>query len=124
VIGILLDEHLSPKIAEGLKRLDLSVSIHSMNEWKEGRFLGRSDADCLEEAARYGLTFVTYDCRTIPTLVRAWREQGRSHAGILYVDQKTISSDDIGSLVRALAWVIREIGDADWTDREEFLHYV
>ena len=124
MIGILLDEHLSPKIAEGLKRLDLALSIHSLNEWKEGSFLGRSDAECLAEAARHGLAFVTYDCRTIPILVKDWREQGRSHAGILYVDQKTIAPDDIGSLVRALAWVIQEYGDDDWTDREELLRYV
>ena len=122
--GILLDEHLSPKIAAGLKRLDLPISIHSINEWKEGRFLGRSDADCLAEAARNGFTFVTYDCRTIPSLAKAWRESGRSHAGILYVDQRTIASDDIGSLVRALAWVIQEFGEDDWTNREEFLRYV
>lgn len=124
MIGILLDEHLSPKIATGLKRLNLPIAIHSMNEWREGRFLGRPDADCLAEAAGNGLTFVTYDCRTIPTLVKAWREQGRSHAGILYVDQRTIASDDIGGLVRALAWVIGEFGKDDWTDREEFLRYV
>jgi len=40
------------------------------------------------------------------------------------VDQRSVSSGDIGSLVRALAWIIREFGEIDWTDREEFLHYV
>jgi PIN like domain len=124
MVGLLLDEHLSPKIAAGLRRMNLPIAIHSMNEWKGGRFLGRTDAECLAEAAQHGFTFVTYDCRTIPTLLKAWREQGRSHAGILYIDQKTISSDDIGSLVRALAWVVREFGGMDWTDREEFLRYV
>ncbi len=124
MIGLLLDEHLSPKKAVGLRRLDLPIRIHSMNEWKNGTFLGRTDADCLLEAARNGLTFVTCDCRTIPSLLRTWREQDRSHAGIIYVDQRTISSGDIGSLVRVLAWVVRHFGEDDWTDREEFLHYV
>ncbi len=124
MFGLLLDEHLSPKIAAGLRRLNLPIVVHPMNEWKGGRFLGRTDAECLVEAAQNRLTFVTYDCRTIPSLLRSWGEQGRSHAGIIYVDQRTISSGDIGSLVRALAWTIREYGGEDWTDREEFLDYV
>jgi hypothetical protein len=124
MIGLLLDEHLSPKVAAGLRRLDLPVIVRSMNEWKGGSFLGRSDAECLAEAALEGLTLATYDCRTIPTLLKSWREQGRGHAGVIYVDQRSVSSGDIGSLVRALAWIIREFGEIDWTDREEFLHYV
>jgi hypothetical protein len=124
MVGLLLDEHLSPKIAAGLRRLNLRIPVHSINEWKGGAFRGRADAECLAEAARNRLTLVTYDCRTIPALLRAWREQGRGHAGIIYVDQRTISSCDIGSLVRALAWVVREFGGDDWTDREEFLRYV
>jgi hypothetical protein len=124
MIGLLLDEHISPKIAAGLRRLDLPVVVHSMKEWKAGAFLGRSDAECLAEAAREGLTLVTYDCRTIPALLKSWREQGRGHAGVIYVNPRTVSSSDIGSLVRALAWVIGEFGEIDWTDREDFLHYV
>jgi hypothetical protein len=124
MIGLLLDEHLSPEIALGLRRLNLPILVYSMNEWNGGTFLGRPDSECLAEAARQGLTLVTYDCRTIPRLLKGWREQGRSHAGIIYVQQKTIRSDDIGTLVRALARLIPEQGELDWTDRQEFLHYV
>ena len=121
IFGLLLDEHLSPKIAAGLRRLNLSVVVYSMNEWKGGAFLGRTDAECLTQAARERLTLVTYDRRTIPTLLKSWREQGRSHGGIIYVDEKTIPSDDIGSLVRAIAQLIREFGEVEWTDRQAFL---
>ncbi len=124
MIGLVLDEHLSPKVAAGLRRLGLPAAVHAMNEWNGGVFLGRPDAEILAEAARQGLTLVTYDCRTIPTLLRSWREQGRSHAGVIYVSQRTVSPSDIGSLVRALAWVVREFGHADWTERQDFLHYV
>lgn len=124
MVGLLLDEHLSPKTAVALRRLDLPIPVHSIIEWKGGTFLGRTDAECLVEAAQNRFTFVTYDCRTIPTLLRTWREHSRTHAGIIYVDQRTISSGDIGSLMRALAWVVRTFGDDDWTDREEFLRYV
>jgi hypothetical protein len=47
---------------------------------------------------------------------------GRSHAGVIFVSQRTVG--DIGSLVRALAWIFREFGSADWTDRQDFLRYV
>jgi hypothetical protein len=124
MIGLILDEHLSPKIAEGLRELGLPVPVHSMNEWGGGTFLGSPDAEILAEAARQQLTLVTYDCRTIPILLKSWREQGRSHAGVIYVSQRTVSSGDIGSLVRALAWTVREFGSADWTDRQDFLRYV
>jgi len=43
MIGLILDERLSPKIAEGLRELRLPVPVHSMNEWKDGTFRGRPD---------------------------------------------------------------------------------
>jgi uncharacterized protein DUF5615 len=122
MIGLILDERLSPKIAEGLRELRLPVPVHSINEWKDGTFRGRPDAEILAEAARQRLTLVTYDCGTIPILLKSWREQGRSHAGVIFVSQRTVG--DIGSLVRALAWIFREFGSADWTDRQDFLRYV
>jgi predicted nuclease of predicted toxin-antitoxin system len=124
MIGLVLDEHLSPKVAAGLRQMGLPVVVHSMNEWKGGTLMGRRDAEILAEAAREQLILVTYDCKTIPTLLKLWREQGRSHAGVIYVSQRTVPSSDIGALVRALAWVIREYGGDDWTDRQDFLHYV
>ena len=123
MFGLLLDEHLSPKVAAGLRRLNLPVVVHAMNEWNGGAFLGRTDAECLAEAARQRLTFVTCDCRAIPRPLKAWREQGRSHSGVIYVSQKTVSPADIGSLVRALAILIREPAGRDRIDRQVFLRY-
>ncbi|HWR17730.1 MAG TPA: hypothetical protein VN577_23070 [Terriglobales bacterium] len=48
------------------------------------------------------MTFVTYDRGTIPPLLKVWAEEERSHGGVLFVDEKTISPTDIGGLVRAL----------------------
>ena len=122
MMSLLLNAHVSPKFAAGLRRLNLNVTVHCMNAWKSGRFLGRSDEECLSEAAGEGVIFVTYDRRTIPRLLKEWREQGRTHAGVVYIDEKTIAPDDIGALVRALAQLIRERRTVDWTDRVEFLH--
>lgn len=64
---------------------------------------------------------MTYDRRTIPLLLKAWAEEGRSHGGIIFIDEKTISPANIGSLVRALSHLYKEAGTWDWTGRVVFL---
>ena len=73
-----------------------------MVQWESGNFLGKEDSVCLLEAAKQRLTLVTYDRRTIPPLLKLWAEEERSHGGVIFVDEKTISPADIGGLVRAL----------------------
>jgi hypothetical protein len=121
VLKLLLDEHVSPDVATGLRRRDRSLFVRSMAGWEDGAFLGQDDATCLREAAAQGLTLVTYDRRTIPPLLKAWIEEGRSHGGVVFVDEKTISPADIGGLVRALGALVREAGAWDWTGRVCFL---
>jgi hypothetical protein len=119
MLKFLLDEHISPSVAAGLRRVKASVT--SMPEWENGAFLGQDDATCLREAAAQGLVLVTYDRRTIPPLLKLWAETGYSHAGVIFVDEKTISPADIGGLVRALTMLVKEAGTWDWTDRVCFL---
>ena len=121
VLKLLLDEHVSPDVAIGVRRRDRRVTIRSMAEWDGGSFLGQDDSACLSEAAVQGLTLVTYDRRTIPPLLKAWAEEGRSHGGVIFVDEKTISPADIGGLVRALAALAKEARGWDWTNRVCFL---
>jgi hypothetical protein len=121
MLKLLLDEHISPDVADGLRRRNPSLVIHSMTEWEEGSFLGKDDSACLLEAAAQGLTLVTYDRRTIPPLLKVWAEEGRRHAGVIFVDEKTISPADIGGHVRALLRLSKETGKWDWTDRVCFL---
>lgn len=92
-----------------------------MPEWENGRFLGQDDSACLLEAASQQLTLVTYDRRTIPPLLKAWAEAERSHAGVIFVNEKTISPADLGGLVRALSALHRDAGRWDWTNRICFL---
>jgi len=76
---------------------------------------------CLQQAAVQGLTLVTYDRRTIPPLLKDWAEEGRSHGGVIFVDEKTISPADPGGLVRALSELAKATGRWDWIDRVSFL---
>ena len=121
MLKFLLDEHISPDVAEGLRRHVKGVSVLSMSEWEGGQFMGQDDAVCLQEAVSQGLTLVTYDLRTIPPLLKPWAEEGRAHGGIIFVDQKIISPADFGGLVRALAELRDHGGDWDWADRVYFL---
>jgi hypothetical protein len=43
------------------------------------------------------------------------------HGGVVFVDEKTISTADIGGLVWTLTRLARETGDWDWTNRIYFL---
>jgi hypothetical protein len=122
MLKLLLDEHISPDVATGLHRRVRLLTVHSMQEWELGNFLGQDDEACLRVAASQGLTLVTYDRRTIPPLLKTWAEEGRHHAGVIFIDEKTISPADIGSLVLALTELVREARTRDWTDRVIFLH--
>jgi hypothetical protein len=121
VLKLLLDEHISPAAAAGVRRRGRGIAIFALVEWEGGDFIGQDDAACLTEAAAQGLTLVTYDRRTIPPLLKTWAEEGRSHAGVIFVDEMTISPADIGGLVRALVQLASIARRWDWTDRVCFL---
>jgi hypothetical protein len=121
MLKLLLDEHISPDVAKGLRRHDATVVVLALVEWENGTYLGQEDALLLQSAAQQGLTLVTYDRRTIPPLLKAWAEQGRSHGGVIFVDNKTISPADIGNVIKALAALTKERHNLDWTDQIAFL---
>jgi hypothetical protein len=121
MLRLLLDEHISPNVTVGIRLRDKKIVIHGMVEWENGSFLGQEDAACLREALVQKLTLVTYDRRTIPPLLKNWAEEGRQHGGVIFVDEKTISQADIGSLIQSLGKLVKETRDLDWTDRIYFL---
>jgi hypothetical protein len=121
MLKLLLDEHISPRVAAGLCRRDPEIVVRSVPEWEDGAFLGQEDSVCLQEAFVQKLTFVTYDRRTVTTLLKSWAEAGRHHAGVIFVDEKTISQGDMGTLVECLDELLREASQWDWTDLAYFL---
>jgi hypothetical protein len=121
MLKLLLDEQISLEVANGVQRRNRSLVIHPMVQWEGGNFLGKEDSVWLLEAAKQRFTLVTYDRRTIPPLLKLWAEEGRSHGGVFFVDEKTISPADIGGLVRALIALVSEAGEMDWTSQVYFL---
>src|SRR5271170_3820950 len=116
MLKLLLDEHISPAVAVGVRRRAREVVIHAVRDWSGGILLGEDDAVCLKAAAAQSLTLVTYDRRTIAPLLRLWAEEGVHHTGVIFVDQKTIPQGDIGGLVWALSALAQEAMHWDWAD--------
>jgi hypothetical protein len=121
MLKLLLDEHISPDVAEWFRGRHDKLVVLSLAEWEEGRFLGQADELLLKEAAAQKLTLVTYDRKTIPPLLKAWAEADRVHGGVVFVDNKTIPSSDFGGLIRALQKLFQEAAKWDWTNRICFL---
>ena len=121
MLKFLLDEHISPTVADGLRRHSRLLIVFCMVEWENGEFLGQQNSACLQEASAQGLTLVTYDRRTIPPLLKVWAEEERKHGGVIFVDEKTISPSDTGGLIRALLNLAEKTSRWDWTNRVCFL---
>ena len=121
MLKLLLDEHISPTVAKGLRRRHRSLTVHCTAEWEEGQFLGQDDSVTLEYAALKKVTLVTYDRRTIPPLLKGWAEEGRNHGGVIFIDEKTIAPADLGGQVRAISNLVRQAVRWDWTNRICFL---
>jgi Domain of unknown function (DUF5615) len=121
MLRLLLDEHISPQVVDGLRRRIPKLRVFCIRDWQDGRFLGQDDHLVLAEAAAQGLSLVTYDQRTIRPILKLWAEEGRSHAGVIFIDEKTIVPGDIGGLVLALVELAKESQRWDWKDRVAFL---
>jgi hypothetical protein len=121
LLKLLLDEHVSPALAKELPRHRPAFVAIALQEFESGSYRGVADAAVLLAARAHGLTLLTYDLRTIPPLLKTWGEIGNSHAGVIFVDRKTLEPGNIGGIVQALADVWDAFSDDDWTNRVLFL---
>ena len=103
-IRLLLDEHLSPVVAEQLRARGIdAVAVSDRAELR-----GRDDPHILETAAAEARAVVTRNLRDFLPLDSQWASQGRRHAGIVCVTYSRFPEDAsfIGRLTEALdEWV-------------------
>jgi hypothetical protein len=97
------------------------MSLISIHDWRDGCFLGSQDPVFLPEASKDGLTFVSYDQKTVRPLLKSWAEAGIDHAGFVFVDEKTIAPQDFGRLIRSLCGLWRSERLASWENRVIYL---
>jgi hypothetical protein len=121
VLRLLLDEHVSPEIAEQLPLHLPEIEVVALQDWEDGAYRGASDPDLLTAAAAQHWTLVTYDRQTVTPLLKAWGEAGTAHAGVIFVDERTLAQNDIGGLVRSLLRLWAAQASLDWTDRVVYL---
>src|SRR5277367_3642026 len=117
MLRYLLDEQISPVVAEQVSRKDSGIWIASVQRWRDGELRGRRDADLLSAAATEQLTLVTYDLRTIPDLLRTWAEVEMPHRGVIFVRRRIIRENDFGRLVSALVGLWQVAKTVDWRNR-------
>jgi hypothetical protein len=102
MFGLLLDENISSVVAMQAASRRPEIVIESIFHWRAGTLTNTPDHLVLQAAAEDSLTLVTYDQRTIPALLMEWAASGIPHAGIVYVDERTIHPEDFGGLIRAI----------------------
>lgn len=121
MLSLLLDEHISYTVARQIAVRRPEISIVSLHDWEAGRYLRALDEPLLRAAAAAGLTLVTYDQRTIPSLLARLAGEGFPHGGIVFVDEHTIPSDAFGPLIRSLCLLWDECHEWDWANRILYL---
>lgn len=121
MLSLLLDENISPIVANKIKRKRPDIKVISLYFWENGKFLGIDDDLILVAANELNLTLVTYDLRTIPPLLVEWGKMNKNHAGIIFIDHKSIPSNNFGVLVRSLIWLFDQNYNLDWKNRLIFL---
>lgn len=103
-VRLLLDEHISPVVAEQLRARGIdAVAVSDRAELR-----GRDDPHILETTAAEARALVTRNLRDFLPLDSQWASQGRRHAGIVCVTYSKFPEDPslIGRLTEALdEWV-------------------
>ncbi|MEK7467815.1 MAG: DUF5615 family PIN-like protein [Planctomycetota bacterium] len=107
-VRFLLDEHVSPRVASGLKR----AGIDAVTAIDAG--LAGSDDDALLAAAwALGRVVVTYNTADFAPLLAARNAAGALGPGIVFVSAKTLPPDRVGPLVKSLAGLAGRAGKGE-----------
>lgn len=117
---LLLDEHLSPRIAVELRARGFDVI--AVAERTDLR--GLSDDDLLDAASADGRALATFDVADHVQLARATTRLGTRHPGLVLLAPSSWapSIDGVGVLVQALAALLADHPEEEaLTDRIEWL---
>ena len=121
MLSFLLDEHISPIVAQQIQQKQPEIVIFPLLTWQAGRYLGLPDDVILQVANEAQLTLVTYDQNTIPPLLWEWGTAQKDHSGVIFIDYQTIPPSNFGTLVRSLLKLWQQEKQHNWTNRLVYL---
>ena len=121
MLSLLLDENISPEVSVQLRRKHPNISVTSVYHWRSGQFRAQADELILLAAAAVAMTLVTYDQKTILPVLVKWGQARSDHGGVIFVDNLSIASNDIGALIRALHALWEDTYALDWTNSISYL---
>jgi hypothetical protein len=122
MLAFLLDEQISHMVMEQVRQKRSDVRIESVLLWRDGDLRGKEDAEVLAAAVEESLTLVTYDQKTITPLLMQWAMEGRTHAGVIFIDGRSIAQENTDGKVRALLSLWEQANALDWTNAVSYLH--
>ena len=121
MLSLLLDENISPEVAVQIHQKRPDIRIVSIHAWRDGLFMAQADELILANAALEGLTLVTYDQKTIMPVLVDWSYSGTDHAGVIFIDDRSIATSDFGSVIRSLTALWNAHHQDSWTNAIAFL---
>jgi predicted nuclease of predicted toxin-antitoxin system len=116
---LLLDENISPVVAEQVQAKRPTIGIESIHTWRDGAYRATPDRTVLA-AHEEGRTLATYDTQILSELYFFFAD-GTAFSGLVFINDRTIASSDFGALVRALIYLWDTEKDADWANRLVYL---
>jgi Domain of unknown function (DUF5615) len=99
-VRVLLDEMLSPAIAEQLRQRGHDVTSVA----GDPELVGRPDEEILAIATAEARALVTCNIKDLLPIAQAWRADGRSHSGLVCVPASSFPQQRgfIGTLIKAI----------------------
>lgn len=119
-LRLMLDENISPKVAEQIRLKRPDIPIESLHTWRLGAYLGLLDARLLELLHEEDWLLVTFDTQMLAEQVALF-DGSVAFSGILFVDERTIPSNDFGNLTLSLTAFWDKYAEQDWQGRYAFL---
>jgi hypothetical protein len=119
-LTLLLDEHITPIVAERIRAKRPEIDVQSIFQWRNGAFKGVPDPAILSALQTEARVLVTYDIQMLSEWSFIFTGE-TPFAGIIFVDERTIAPNDPGGLVLALIALWDQNYTEDWTNRIDFL---
>ena len=113
---LLLDSHIKKATIQALSRRCAQLDAVHIADWREGALRTAEDEDILVACYQDNSTFITYDQRTVPGLLRRWAMAQRSHSGVIFGGSDSVPANDPGAVAGAIAALTQEMGSCDMTN--------